>query len=1107
MIKTKFKEGTEEYRMLWDYYNTIPFLSWMAQPKSKRGTAKDRPKDSKGRIIVDVTRPHVLEDMDYFRPAAIVFEKTGKYTSYFPSKNPSSPYRKFWDEEIRRCREGYVRERDGEWIPGYYYFYLNYSVILKTVVIGERAEDGSVRAERVPGFPEVWDGDYLFFHYIEQAEQSGKHTATLKRRGSGYSFKNASMLQRNFYHYRKSKSYAVAADSAYLDSDGILNKAEDIFSFVNKHAGFAKKLALKDTLYHRISGYKYPGDPTEYGFKSERLGLTLNNNVDRIRGKRGKLIIWEEAGSFPNLIKAWRIAINSMEEGRRVFGLMSSFGCVCKGTMVYDRKGRIIPIEKLKLEDGIAGFNGKEVVGQTIIQQNPKAKKECNRLSFIGNDDLECSNDHPILKVTSKYSASGTDRFVEYVRADSLKPGDKVAVVDSVPLFGTKKVKDARLLGILIGDGYYGRNVEVGLSSKMLSDYVKNNYSVYTDKEMENPFYNRLNIRGFVEKLKEYGMYGQTKFDKRLPENIYEWDKDSIAKLLAGYFDTDGNSKIKQGKYVSVVLTSVVKELLVQVKYNLLKFGIHSTITKENRNVEPVEEYKGQQNYIFRLYINKNNDVRRFMKYIPVIAENKWNHLKKIRDDVTSIKYIDNAIYNTNDVVETDHFITSSLSNMRFVTVKSNVSIGVQTIYNLTAGKHHNYIANGIITHNTGGDKSQSFQGLEVMFYNPKAFRILDLPNVYDKNVEKSRCAFFVPAYMNRADCYDKNGNSDVIKALEEIVEDRVEVIRTSSSSEDIAQVKAEQPVVPRDAVMRTQGTSFPVKELSEHLAEIEPTIDEYLKRNYIVDLIWDHGNKIVWKPNFESKAIRTYPFRETDTRGAVEIAELPKTGSNGEVPWGRYIVGVDPVDDDMLARGILSLFAAVVFDLWTDTIVGWWIGRHQKVNDNFDMALKLAVFYNAQINYENKLKGMYAYCDRKNMLRYLMTTPEILKDMEYVKAENLTGNKAYGTPPTKQINNWARQEQADWMLSANETYENRLNYKLIKSLRYLQEAYSWNIDANFDFVSAMNMVMIARADRYKFIESSKDAEYESNEWDNDPFFVQNYKGNTYITLEDEFDF
>ena len=75
---------------LLDYINTVPYISRMISKDRKR--AKDLPRDSKGRIIVDIANLHILEDMDYFRQASIHFQKYGCYTKLRPNSNPNSEY-------------------------------------------------------------------------------------------------------------------------------------------------------------------------------------------------------------------------------------------------------------------------------------------------------------------------------------------------------------------------------------------------------------------------------------------------------------------------------------------------------------------------------------------------------------------------------------------------------------------------------------------------------------------------------------------------------------------------------------------------------------------------------------------------------------------------------------------------------------------------------------------------------------------------------------------------------------------------------------------------------------------------------------------------------
>ena len=268
-----------------------------------------------------------LHDTDKFRQAAIFFEKHGCYTL---APRGTTDYKKYWDQETERCLNGYTAP-DGEGITGYNYFYLNYSPIFKLVETEytDRNGDTRKRRERVLQFPSFWDYDYYYFCAIEEAEQQGKHMAVLKSRQRGYSFKGASMLVRNYMLIPGSKNFAVASEQKFLVGDGLLTKAWQIMDFLDKHTEWAKQ-RLVSTRMERVSGYKVTdefGKQTEQGYLSSIVGITLKNDPERIRGTRGKLVLWEEGGKFPDLLDAWRIEQPSVETDDGVaFGLMIAFG-------------------------------------------------------------------------------------------------------------------------------------------------------------------------------------------------------------------------------------------------------------------------------------------------------------------------------------------------------------------------------------------------------------------------------------------------------------------------------------------------------------------------------------------------------------------------------------------------------------------------------------------------------------------------------------------------------------------------------------------------------------------------------------------------------------
>lgn len=305
--------------------NSVELVKRLISPHRKR--AKDLPRDDKGRIIVDIANPHILENMDYFRQMAIFYEKYGCYTFLRPNPNPNSEYRKLFDEELRRCREGYVRESDGEWVTGYMYWYMNYCPIMITKIDGRNK-----MANRVEGFPETWEGVYLMFHYLDQARKAGKHAIELARRGASKSYSLAAIMSHNLIvgenntAKKRVMTVLTAYQKEYLGGkDGTLSKFEPIIDFVAENTEFPR-LRLQSSMNDMtwIMGYK-DENGRKKGSLNTVIGVSSKDDEDKLRGKRG-YILFEEMGSFPNLISIYNTVRQGVEEGDYTFGLIFLVG-------------------------------------------------------------------------------------------------------------------------------------------------------------------------------------------------------------------------------------------------------------------------------------------------------------------------------------------------------------------------------------------------------------------------------------------------------------------------------------------------------------------------------------------------------------------------------------------------------------------------------------------------------------------------------------------------------------------------------------------------------------------------------------------------------------
>ncbi len=738
MVFNKYQTPLEELNVekevladITDYLNSVKFLERLISPDRSR--AKDLDRDNFGRIKVDIANPHILEDMDYFRQPAIHFQKHGTYTFLYPSSHPSSEYVKFWKEETRRCREGMVRQSDGEWITGLHYFYLNYSPILLTL------EKEGQKAQRVTNLPSFFDSDYLFYHYLEQGMLEGQHAAVLKCRGMGYSFKGGSSLAKIFIlgdreeSRNKQNAFAIANEKEYLNVDGILNKFEDVIAHCASHTPFPRN-KLKDSMHDMewVMGYIDSETGRDAGTLNRVAGVTLKNDPQRARGKRGPYVLFEEAGKFRDFLTAWNIARPSVEDGGVAFGQLIGWG--------------------------------------------------------------------------------------------------------------------------------------------------------------------------------------------------------------------------------------------------------------------------------------------------------------------------------------------------------------------------------------TGGVAGADFHGIEEMFYNPEGYNVYTLANVFDRNTgDTAKCAFFAPAYMNRLGNYDKDGNSNVTKALAEIISNRYKIRHNSSDPNTVTQNKAEIPIVPQDSVLRVEGSVFPVGDLKDFIMEIKTDVYKFTASHYVGRLTYDSSGNIHWAPDTSLKPIRSYPLKDNVNKsGAVEIFQQPIKNSQGEVPRMRYISGIDGYDDDFSTTN--SLGSIFIFDRWTDRIVAEYTGRPNTANEFYEICLRLLKYYNATCNYENDKKGLFTYFANHHGLQYLCDTPQILKDMEMIKPITGFSNKSKGTNSGGEINKLGRRLQADWMRevaygqssvtiddNGNEIEEiPQLNLHKIRSIGYLEEAVGWNIDGNFDRVSAMGMLMILREDLARYEVKREDSRVK--DLAQDDFFKRTYK-------------
>lgn len=1051
--------------------HSIIYLQNLTSPN--RRYVEDMPKDKYGKVIVDFANPHILQNMDYFRPLANKFKEIGKYTDIKRSKHPMSKYVRFWKDQIIQSLSNMVRE-DGEWIPGDLYWYWNFATIYQTKL----KEGSKKRGSRIRIAPKTFDGDYLWFHYKERCKEEGQHGSCLKARGKGFSIKESNDLAKNFILGADletlkggdaTKSYALAESDEFLVKDGILNKFVDTIDWCSKSTEFPKIRRIKDSLSdkHWIMGYKDKQNKT-VGSQNEVMGVTLKNDPQKARGKRGN-IKWEEVGAMTHFLTSWTIARPSVEDGGVAFAFMVAFGT--GGEEMKDFMGLYtafyepgplniygIPnvFDRKSSGDKKVGFffgeymnrfgcfdeNGNSDIIKALIEiyiQRWVVKKASNPNLYIQEKaERPCISKNTIVSNTS----IGSNKITLF---------DKHFINGNHELFELK-TKDGRKLECTYDHEIYNGTEYKEAGRYNIGEKIKLKEFVPNKDYVEVPIQGALNFQKYNIKIDEdfakmLGLYMgdgcfynesiEFSFDERDVESI-DWLVNYFTKTFKTPVIKSCDSKMKKVFLHSKELKEIFKQLDLIKKWNDNKHGYKRKIHV------PLYIFQSPKSVIASFlqgFFDSDGSIYKSLKNIRVYAKEK-------------------------NILEEVQILLSSFGI--FCQIKSAKKIN---------GEGRVYTGNTITLRSWEVDLFK-----EIGFISKRKQELLNEWTKYKSSVS------------------DKNYGYDTIISFDSIGVQEVYDIQTEEGCYSANGIWAHN-CTPQEAVMRKEGSIFPINDLRVYLEnDISPDLNKFVSPHYVGELEKSLSGELKWKNNTDKNVIRQYPTPSSINReGCVEIFVQPQKDSSGKIPWGRYIGGIDPYDDDTGT----SLGSIFIFDLWTDKIVAEYSGRPKTANEFYEICLRLAEFYNANCNYENNKKGLFTYFSNKNALRYLCDTPQILRDTEYVKGV-LQGNKLKGTNATQGINKYARRLLADWMVKSRsintENSEGQdeelliLNLHTIRSVGLIQEALVWNEEDNFDRISAMGMLMILRESLIKITESNMNYD-DMNESDLlfDPFFTGNY--------------
>lgn len=240
-----------------------------------------------------IDETHGLDfDPSWFTEVRETFLRTGRYCSYLPR---SKRWDAFWKEQYTRCKYGMTSH--GYTITGDNYFFLNFYQ-LPVVDMDKASGEGTNES-----FPVFFASQYMFFHYLQMCRVLHKNAALMKARSIGFSEINASLAARLYTTIKRSRAMITCFKDTYLN--GTFSKLDHALTFINTNADGFFKPRLTDKALEKKSGYqvKIDGQFTDFGWRSVVIGIN-GSKPSNIRGDRVDLLIYDEAGSWPDLTTA-----------------------------------------------------------------------------------------------------------------------------------------------------------------------------------------------------------------------------------------------------------------------------------------------------------------------------------------------------------------------------------------------------------------------------------------------------------------------------------------------------------------------------------------------------------------------------------------------------------------------------------------------------------------------------------------------------------------------------------------------------------------------------------------------------------------------------------
>jgi Fe-S cluster assembly protein SufB len=437
-------------------------------------------------------------------------------------------------------------------------------------------------------------------------------------------------------------------------------------------------------------------------------GIHFDNIKYFVRSTEKQATTWDE---LPADIKNTydKLGIPEAEKQRLIAGVAAQYECIHAGAMVWTANRGATPIKDIEPGDEVFAYD--EALERLVVAPVRAAAQTGEKQTFeikVGGRSIRATDNHPFLVLTHSVKEGGRRGRYErrWKTVAELTVGDLVAVPRDIPDFGESMwLPQARdrydrplgprqtsedlmwLLGFYLGDGSLqssGRTHRVQFAVPAsdvevraeITRVVKELFGLRTIAADDVRLV--VNSRALVDWLWDMGFAGSA-HTKRVPRWIFHLPQSERLAFLGGWIDADGY--VPPGRSTCVRLTSVSAELLEQAADLARLGGLRAAGPYEFHGKHPIDKSR----VMFGQRLTLTGRLERLGCRNP----------KRV-SRLTATNYI-----HTSTSAKGTKFKKHCSEHLGFEQVTSIEPWAVEPVWDLEVDGPHNFIAEGMVVHNS----------------------------------------------------------------------------------------------------------------------------------------------------------------------------------------------------------------------------------------------------------------------------------------------------------------------------------------------------------------------------------------------------------------------